>query len=84
MCFVSEIEAVTTTGVFQRVRAVDEKDSVVNVVFLAEFGNERLSKNTVRGRFKRCMEYSCVIGSTAAYSQYCSSLSRITISSTAK
>jgi hypothetical protein len=38
MFFVFEIEAVTTAGVFQRVRAVDEKHSVFNVVFPAEFG----------------------------------------------
>jgi hypothetical protein len=57
MFFVSEIEAVTTTGVFQRVRTVDEIGGVVYVVFLAEFGNERLSKNAVRGRIKPCMKH---------------------------
>lgn len=42
--FTSEIEAVTTAGVFQRVQAVDEKDGVVNVVFLANFSNKRIIK----------------------------------------
>jgi hypothetical protein len=42
--FISEIEAMTTAGVFQRMRAVNEKDGVVNVVFLAEFGEERVGR----------------------------------------
>jgi len=56
MFFVSEIEAVATAGVFQRVRAVDEKHGIVNVVFFAEFGKERLRKYAVCGWFKPCME----------------------------
>jgi len=54
--FVSEIEAVPTAGVFQRVRAVDEKHRVVNIVFLAEFGNERVGENVCSGWFKLCVE----------------------------
>ncbi len=34
--FVSEIEAVSVANIFQRVRSVDEKHSIVNVVFLAD------------------------------------------------
>jgi hypothetical protein len=37
MFFISEIEAVTTTGVFQRVRAVDEKHGDVNSIHYSEF-----------------------------------------------
>jgi hypothetical protein len=42
MFFIAEIEAVTTAGIFQRVRVIDEKVGVVNVVLLAEFGNKRV------------------------------------------
>jgi hypothetical protein len=52
MLFVSEIEAVAVTGVFQRVRAVDEKHGVFYVVFLGEFGKDRLSEYSACGRLK--------------------------------
>ncbi len=42
--FVSEIEAVSIAGVFQRVRNVNEKYRVVDVVFLTQLGEEHLSK----------------------------------------
>jgi len=45
------------TGVFQRCSTIDEKHSVSNVVFLAEFGKERVSENVCSGRFKLCVEY---------------------------
>jgi hypothetical protein len=35
MLFVSVIEAVTGAGVLERCGAIDEKDGVVNVMFLA-------------------------------------------------
>jgi hypothetical protein len=47
MAFISEIEAVTAAGVFQRVRSVDEKHSVFYVVFLAAFSKERVSEYLV-------------------------------------
>jgi len=56
MRFISETEVVTTTGVFRRVRAVNKKHSVIDVVFLAEFSNERMSDYVVRRRFKLCVE----------------------------
>jgi len=43
----SEIEAVTATGVFQWVRAVDEKYGVITVVFFAKCGKERVSNDGV-------------------------------------
>jgi hypothetical protein len=55
MLFVSEIEAVTTAGVFQRVRAVNEKHGIVNVVFLAEISKERVSGYLVNRWSKRCV-----------------------------
>jgi hypothetical protein len=56
MAFVSEIEAVSVTGVFQRARAIDEKHGVIDVVFLAEVGKERVSDHLVCCRLKRCVE----------------------------
>ena len=41
MIFVFEIEAVAATGVFQWVRAVDEKHGIVDIMFLAEFSSSR-------------------------------------------
>ncbi len=56
MAFVFEIEAVSLAGVFQRCRTIDEKDGVVDIVFLAELGEERTSENVCFRRFKLCME----------------------------
>jgi len=56
MFFVSEIEAMSLTGVFQRCSAIDEKHSGFNVVFLAEFGKERVGENVCSGRFNLCVE----------------------------
>jgi hypothetical protein len=62
MAFDSEIEAVSRAGVFQLWCAIDEKDSVVNVVFFAEFGNEP-TRNNVRSRwFKCCMQQFVCVG----------------------
>ncbi len=36
--------------------AIDEKDGVVNIVFLAEFGKERMSNSFVCRRFQRCLQ----------------------------
>ncbi len=56
MAFISEIEAVSLAGVFQRCRTIDEKDGVVDIVFLAELGEERTSENVCSRWFKLCME----------------------------
>jgi hypothetical protein len=40
VAFISESEAVTAAGVFQRVRSVDEKYGMFYVVFLVEFFKE--------------------------------------------
>ncbi|AFK21507.1 hypothetical protein HFX_6387 (plasmid) [Haloferax mediterranei ATCC 33500] len=73
----------SVAGVFQRCRAIGEKHGVVDVVFLAEFMEERMSENVVLVGSSFVWSNSLVSGSTTAYSQYCSSLSRITVSSTA-
>jgi hypothetical protein len=44
------------TGVFQWCGTINEKHSVFNVMFLAEFGNNRVSENVCSGRFKLCVE----------------------------
>ena len=56
MAFVFEIEAVTTTRVFQRLRPVDEERGVVNLVFVAEFGKEPMCEDVRPGRFERCVQ----------------------------
>jgi hypothetical protein len=40
--FISDVEAVTATGVFYCIRAVNEKNGVVDVVFLTEFSKKTL------------------------------------------
>ena len=51
MFFVLEIEAVAVTGVVEWCRAIDEKHGVLNVVFLLEFSEERMSDHVRSGRF---------------------------------
>jgi hypothetical protein len=80
---VSEIEAVALTGVFQWCGSIDEKHGVIDVVFLAELAKEGVGENVCSGRWELCVEHLFISGSTAAYSQYRSSLSRITVSPTA-
>jgi hypothetical protein len=47
MAFVSEIEAVTRAYVLERCRSINEKHGVIDVVFLAEFSEERVSETLV-------------------------------------
>jgi hypothetical protein len=54
--FVSEIEAVASAGVAEWFRSIDEKHGVVNVVFLAQFVEERVSGNVGSRRFKLCVQ----------------------------
>ena len=56
MSFISEIESVSLTGVFQRCGTIDEKHGVVDGVFLAEFGEKRVSDDVGSRRLKLCME----------------------------
>jgi hypothetical protein len=49
VALVSEIVAVTAAGVFQRCCVIDEKHGVVDIVFLAELGEERVCDH-VRSR----------------------------------
>ncbi|SDG30331.1 hypothetical protein SAMN05216218_1231, partial [Halorientalis regularis] len=52
MAFVSEIEAVSLAGVFQRCCAIDEKHGIVHVVFLTKFAKERVGESVRSHRFK--------------------------------
>ena len=45
MFLISEIKSVTRASVFQRCRTINEKHGVLNVVFLAELGIERVSES---------------------------------------
>ncbi len=63
--------------------AINEKHGVVNVMFLVQFGENRMSENLRNSRSKRCMKQLVRFRIKTAYSQYCSSLSWITVSSIA-
>jgi hypothetical protein len=56
MTFVSEIETMTRPGRVQRCLAIEEKHGVVDIVFLMQFGEERVSNSACSGRFKRRMQ----------------------------
>lgn len=77
------IEPVTGTAVFQRRRTIDEAHGVVDIVFFAQFDEERVRSTLTLVRSSFVCGSSLVAGSAAAYSQYCSSVSRITVSSAA-
>jgi hypothetical protein len=66
---VSELEATSTAGVFQRRRAIDEKHGVIAIVFLTQFREEAVCENLGSGRFEPLVQQFVVSGSTAAYSQ---------------
>ena len=70
MAFVFEIEAVTVTRAFQRLRAVDEELDVFDVVFIMKFGKELVCEDVRPGLFERCFYNPFVSGSTAAYGQF--------------
>jgi len=81
--FVPELEAVTLTGILQRSITIDEKHDVDDAVFLSKLSNEVARNNLVLVGSSFVWSNSFESGSTAAYSQYCSSSSQITVSSTA-
>ena len=56
MFLVSEIEAVTLTCSLQRVRSIDEKHGVRDVVFLAQFPEEDLGQTEILRDSKLDME----------------------------
>ena len=82
MAFLSDIEAVSATRIVQWGRAIDGKRCVVDVVFLAEFRDERVGRTLVLIGLGFACSSSLVSGLRAAYSQYCSSSGRITVSPT--
>jgi hypothetical protein len=63
--------------------AVNEKDGVSDIVFLLQFSVKNLSQSGCHGRKRRRYSYLLVAVSAAVYSQYCRSLMRISVSSTA-
>jgi len=56
MSLVSELEVVTLPSTLQRVRSIDEKHGVSDVMFLGEFRQKRMSANLRCCRFKLCVE----------------------------
>ena len=76
MSFVSEIKAMFVTSSLKRNRAIDKKGRVIYVVFVAEFCERLICEHVffiVGSGF--VWNRSFESGSTAAYSQYCSSSS---------
>ncbi|ELZ53142.1 hypothetical protein C467_13964 [Halorubrum hochstenium ATCC 700873] len=55
MSFVSEIEAVFTTGSLKWSRTINEKDRVIYVVFFAEFREKPICDRVISRRFKPCV-----------------------------
>jgi len=68
MFFILEPETVSLTGVFQRGCAINEKQSIIDVMFLAEFGENERAITFVRVGSSSVWSNSFVSGSTAAYS----------------
>lgn len=83
VCTMVESESKTMGGCLQPRFAIDKKDRVDNEMFLAEFSKEHLGQRLRSRRIGAHMEQAVGIRSTAAYSQYRSSLSWLTVSSTA-
>jgi hypothetical protein len=53
---VSEIVASPVTGSLQRVRSIDEKHRVANVMFLAYLSEKRFCETGIYRRLKTCMQ----------------------------
>jgi len=53
---------VSGIGVFQWGRAVNEKHGIIDIVFLMEIAEERVSESAVFRRFKRCMKQFLRVG----------------------
>jgi len=56
MFLVSELETMSTAGIFQWCGPINEEYSVIDSMFLAKFGEESVCKNLCSRRFERCME----------------------------
>ena len=81
MEFVAEIKSVSPQECFKPVQIINEKYGV-SVTFLAEFSEKEFAQSgCLRGK-RHIWKFSGA-GSIAAYSQYCSSLIRITLSGSA-
>jgi hypothetical protein len=77
--FISGIEAVSLTGIVSRGVAINENHHVHDAMVLAEFP-EKLAITMFLVISSCLYRDSFDSGSLAAYSQYCSSLRRITVS----
>ena len=75
MLFVSKIEAMFFTSSVKWNRTINEKGCVIHIVFFAELRENRSAITFVLVGSSFTWSKSFELGSTAAYSQYCSSLS---------
>ena len=71
----SEIETVFATSSVKRDRAINEKGRIVHIVFFAELRENRSAITFFLVDSSFVGSKSFELGSTAAYSQYCSSSS---------
>jgi len=55
MSFVSEIEAVFATGSLKWNRTINEKDRVIDIVFLTKFREKLICDHVRSRRFKPCV-----------------------------
>jgi len=81
MSFVSKIEVVFATGSLKWSCAIDENDCVIYVVLFAEICEKLIMGSNISCWLKLCLVQIVRSVPTAAYSQYCPSLSQITVSS---
>jgi hypothetical protein len=56
-------------------RAINEKDRVIHIIFFVELCGKLIGYHVCSSWFKIVCSKSFDLGSTAAYSQYCSSFS---------
>lgn len=62
MVFVPEIEVLPKAAIFQLWCVINEKDSVINVVFFAKFDKESVRNTVCSRRFKRCEQQFVCFG----------------------
>ncbi len=55
VAFIPEIEAMPITSVCQWCRSINEKHGIGDIVFLAEFSEERMRDTVCSRRFTRCV-----------------------------
>jgi len=55
MSFISKIEVVFATGSLKRSHIINEKDRVINIVFIMKFHEKLICDRVISCRFKPCV-----------------------------